>query len=967
VDLAVHLAQANNQSPYAFVRAKFEPGEVSDPWAVRFFDEKGAEVPYFVWDSVTWEVAREGRPDWGHRYALANHAPGCAPEVLAARGRKLQWAKENLPALGAKLGAQDEAAKRAGQSVCAALYVLQHQTPAYAKERLKLRAYPKRQVEPKRQAWKELKAGQPVAVQRGELCFRDLPERISVSWQGKELLRYAGFEAGDTAGTVSHADAARPFAIDLVEGIITKLSITGQTQGRRGAPMNWQCTYWLFPEGSYVALEGYSLGDTSGYLGGTQNLSIWQAAGDFTQSHEPLWERPWWLHEVADRGCVATHLFYSTPLTIGYGNNPFTVNSNGPPSRVPTIESAGNRLTLHWSHSITDLAISRLLAPELYVRLGQGVSGQAESGRDWIDNNKTVVLAGKVTDPPNWMSPETKRFVEDQLRVVKWQPKVDWLYRQYAVGVGDKADSAEAALRGILSAAAGWIDRPFDEEEMAALLIHTAQTLSPDAALKWSREMETVPCLLNPDPAGLKKALARWPNQVAQTNHYIELMETNIAAGGNPIAARSGRADGPRGEGWIDNPSYFATCLPYNVRFLDHFDLPYPEQEYRDAILKFADYSLGLLGGKPLDTAKLRQSYLSHWPSRFVAVIPLMLAAYSIDPKEDYARAAREMFDVLMTMIDRNPHGYWSAWAADPQKAELFDTVYNGAGCQRGIPAFWADGMLDLIGRKRASQFAAAQARYLVFSAQFLDTLETDNVTAIYATKHGGHPGERKQIPFFLYDDFAFYRGLMGDLIQWAAANPTRAGGYGDLAAGSAHRELGLAESGCYVLRWAAGIGPWPRKGVKSSASKWFEYKTERLPEDTGFRLRMWNRLPWAQSTLSLATNDLGLPAPAGPKGAVHRTVFWLQLSPPAYRVPAEVEVARESGRLLVKLSQPLRLRLFYSAVSPELASRGHVGLLCRRADGSTQPLTDGMVFGNGFVDWHAAAGQYEIGPAVEK
>jgi hypothetical protein len=111
----------------------------------------------------------------------------------------------------------------------------------------------------------------------------------------------------------------------------------------------------------------------------------------------------------------------------------------------------------------------------------------------------------------------------------------------------------------------------------------------------------------------------------------------------------------------------------------------------------------------------------------------------------------------------------------------------------------------------------------------------------------------------------------------------------------------------------------------------------------------------------------LGLPAPAGPKGAVHRTVFWLQLSPPAYRVPAEVEVARESGRLLVKLSQPLRLRLFYSAVSPELASRGHVGLLCRRADGSTQPLTDGMVFGNGFVDWHAAAGQYEIGPAVEK
>src|ERR1051326_5325493 len=31
-ELRVHLAQANNTSPYAFVRAKFKPGEVADPW-----------------------------------------------------------------------------------------------------------------------------------------------------------------------------------------------------------------------------------------------------------------------------------------------------------------------------------------------------------------------------------------------------------------------------------------------------------------------------------------------------------------------------------------------------------------------------------------------------------------------------------------------------------------------------------------------------------------------------------------------------------------------------------------------------------------------------------------------------------------------------------------------------------------------------------------------------------------------
>src|SRR3954451_5132389 len=87
--LQVHLAQANNDSPYAFVRAKFHPGEVADPWAVRFFDEKGKEVPYFVWDSITYQVARQGRADWGKRYALVNHAPGNAPSVLEARGQKL--------------------------------------------------------------------------------------------------------------------------------------------------------------------------------------------------------------------------------------------------------------------------------------------------------------------------------------------------------------------------------------------------------------------------------------------------------------------------------------------------------------------------------------------------------------------------------------------------------------------------------------------------------------------------------------------------------------------------------------------------------------------------------------------------------------------------------------------------------------------------------------------------------------
>jgi hypothetical protein len=181
------------------------------------------------------------------------------------------------------------------------------------------------------------------------------------------------------------------------------------------------------------------------------------------------------------------------------------------------------------------------------------------------------------------------------------------------------------------------------------------------------------------------------------------------------------------------------------------------------------------------------------------------------------------------------------------------------------------------------------------------------------------------------------------------------------MATGGAERELGLVESGCYLLRWAAGIGAWPRKGVKGSGSKWFEYRTGRLAENKGFRVRIWNRLPCAQSTLSLATNNLGLPAPAGPKGAVHRTAFWLQLNQPAYRIPAELEVAREPDKLLVTISKPLRLRLFYGAISPELAGGGTVVLVRRESDASRQTVTDGAIFGSGFVDWYAAPGQYEI------
>ncbi|HEY3233782.1 MAG TPA: hypothetical protein VGJ84_03645, partial [Polyangiaceae bacterium] len=145
--LQVHLVQASNDSLYAFVRAKFEPGEVVDPWAVRFFGSDGTEKPYFVWDSMTCKTARDGREDWDHRYAALNHHPGRAPEALQMRAQALEAANQQLPDLGAKLLAEDVAAQQAGDSVCNAMYLVRHTVPAFAKEKLTLQIYPTRQVE----------------------------------------------------------------------------------------------------------------------------------------------------------------------------------------------------------------------------------------------------------------------------------------------------------------------------------------------------------------------------------------------------------------------------------------------------------------------------------------------------------------------------------------------------------------------------------------------------------------------------------------------------------------------------------------------------------------------------------------------------------------------------------------------------------------------------------------------------
>jgi hypothetical protein len=774
--LTVHLAQANNDSPYSFIRAKFEPGEVDDPWAVRFFDARGEEVPYFVWDSVTWKVAHKGRADWGHRYALVNHHPGDAPEALEMRPRRLAAATNQLPELGAVLAAQDEAARRSSESVCAALYLVRYRVAPFGKDKLTLRVFATRQTEPKRRRMAGAHIEERLTAAAGALVFENLPDRPAVRWNGTELFRYAGFEIGDKAAgkdrsiTYSaYADANQPFAVEIEEGIITKLSIWGQTQGRARAPMSWQCLFWLFPEGSYVALTGFSFDNSEGYRGGGLSPAVWEIPQQPKEVHAPLWEKPWWLHQLSDVAFVAIHQFGDTPLAVGYGNNPF--NTSTPDSfqvrqREKTKGRGAGVLELHWTYDTSDKRLARLFHP-------------------CLDNADSLAL---------------------EERFVKWRPRFDWLYRQYVVAVGENAAQAEKGIRQVLGAACGWVDRPFRDVDIAELVVQfSLRKAAPLAAAPYQQAWPTLPASLRKgDRAAVAERLEGSADPMETAAAAMGMIQKHTAAGGSPI---QGTTEGG-GEGWHNNPAYAAVDVPVALRFMEHFRLfslaRRRKPEYRDVLVEWSDFSLATLGGRPLDWKQFRASARTLWPNRVVMLVPLMLRAYAETSDEKYARAAKVVFDDLfMTTVETNPHGYFWAWGHAPRKAEPFDLNYNVAAFDRGLVDFWTEAQCGLIDRQRAARFVAAQARYLAFSGQLLDTLEVDNMTAVQSQYPGGVPFAVGQVALFLYDDFPFYRGLAGEVIRWAVIDD---GGTVDRREGRRNLySLKIGSRG--LVFWAYGIG----------------------------------------------------------------------------------------------------------------------------------------------------------------
>jgi hypothetical protein len=323
-----------------------------------------------------------------------------------------------------------------------------------------------------------------------------------------------------------------------------------------------------------------------------------------------------------------------------------------------------------------------------------------------------------------------------------------------------------------------------------------------------------------------------------------------------------------------------------------------------------------------------------------------MLHANTLKPDEKYTKAAKLLFDDLLRLVERNPHGYFPVWTFTP-KADKFDTVYNPVSYERGLTSLWSDEQLDVIGRDRASKFVTAQARWFVFSGQLLDTLEMDNVTAIRGSEHGGHTGIRNQIGIYLYDDFDFYRGLIADLATWSAAS-CQVGDPIDMLGTSAYRNLELSNAGSSMLRWALGIRP---------GSKWNETKVQKLPKNGG-QLQAWNRKLNAKPAAKLTAQDIGL------KGEAE--VLGVQLTGPAFRQPAEFTVTWTAEKASVKGNKPATVRLYYRVLPLEWPDKDKLVLQRRRPGEAAEVVRDGVVWEKDYVEWPAVPGEYELLPSAK-
>jgi hypothetical protein len=937
--LPVHVVQANAQSNYTFVRANFRPGEVADPWAVRFFDVKGKEIAYHVWDAVDWQTAQEGRADWGKQYPLLQHYPGNDPTVKKARAEKLAWAKKFLPAEAAEMQALEDAAQKSPRSPCVVLYLLRYKAAPYAKDRLSMKIYARPQVVPDTKQFTNMESD--VAV--GDLAMKGFPRHPEVTWKGQPLFRYAGFKAGQIESKQPHVQGN--YSWTLESGVITKLRVKSKTEGRKGGGMNWDCTYWLMPEGAYVALEGYSLEQTAGYFGGPQQMSILEAAAPVEQLRAPTWPRPWHVEKIGANAFTAFHLFTNAPLTVGHDNNPFVVGADK--HKAPDIELDDKRMALAWDYNLGDRGVFRMFAPELL----KGLPAKANYAPPFLMN---AVRTGKLGEVPKEQYALSKEHLEEQLKLLRWQANIDWLYRQYAVGVSDNRDKAEQAVAHPVCAAGGWIDRPWDEERLARLIVDVVRQWGEVAVAEDNCNVPTWTVHLmvgevtnrpNVTRAALKFA---HPESLAKGKAMLERVK---AAGIDPRIQKTN-------ECLFGNPGYHSSENPRMELLLSYFGHDKAVPEFRAGLIEWADYILAIMGkGKDgFDWNEYRKGYLDFWPSRTVLVLPTYIYAHRVTKKDIYKEATARMMDDLFRHQNAGPLGHWNAWAFQPKNGGRdYDTVYIGATVDRGIWDFYTQKQQKIVGEKKLSNLVTGLARSTLVGHKFADNGETDNF-ACEATHHGGHPQTRQHAFLMLQDDFDFYKGLVGDMIRYGALAPEKTDGvaYRWLTHNRPFIGGGPGSPIMHPMMWALGI----YAGEKPQQARIVPVPRGETPLPRGsFRAVIKNAVPGAHAPLSITFGSLEPELIKTNRSLSAQALWRVTVLEPTYRAYAKVEVDASPKEDVLRVSHRTQVYFAYPRTHADWTDGKR---LVVTRDGSPTPID--AILRDGGIVFMANKGTYRVG-----
>ena len=944
--LPVHVVQANAQSNYIFVRANFRPGEIEDPWAARFFNAKGNELAYHVWDSVDWQTASEGRADWGKQYPLLQHYPGNDPKIKRARAEKLAWAKKFLPPEAAEMEALEEAARTSPRSQCVVLYLLHYRVPPHAREKLTMKIYAKASWRPEKFEYTNTVKD----VSRGSLELKGFPLRPEVRWNGKTLFRYAGFEAGQTAGKHHHAQEDLGFTWTLERGLLVyKLHLKSKTAGRKGGGMNWECTYWLFGEGAYVALEGFSLDKADGYFGGPQQMSILETAAPMKDVAGPTWARPWHVGKIGDAGHAAFHLFTNAPLTVGHDNNPFVVGADR--HKAPELEVDDTRVALSWDYNMGDRGVFRMFAPELL----KGLPAKANYAPGFL---MSAVRTGKLGEIPKDGYSLPREHLEEQLKLLRWQPKIDWLYRQYAVGVGGNAEKADLAIAQPVCAAGGWIDRPWDEERLAKLIVDVVRQWGEVAVAEDNCNVPTWTVHLLVGEVTHRPALTRAALKFAHPESLAKgkaMLERVKAAGIDPRIQKTN-------ECLFGNPGYHSSENPRMELLLSYFGHDKTVPEFKTGLIEWADYILAIMGkGKDgFDWNSYREAYMNFWPSRTVLVLPTFIYAHRVTKKDIYKEATVRMMEDLFKHQNAGPLGHWNAWAFQPKTGGRdYDTVYIGATVDRGIWDFYTQKQQKMVGEKKLSNLVTGLARSTLVGHKFSDSGETDNF-ACEATYHGGHPQTRQHAFLMLQDDFDFYKGLVGDMIRWGALAPERTDGvaYRWLTQNRPFIGGGPGSPIMHPMMWALGI----YAGERPQQARILPVKRGDKPLPKGsFRAAIKNALPGGQAPLSVTFGSLE-PELIKTNRLLSAQALWrVTVLEPTYRAHAKVEVDARGNEEIIRVSHRTQVFFAYPRTHADWTDTRRLAVT-READGlGGAPTPIDVTLRDGGLVFTAQKGTYRV------